>query len=342
MLRFIQENHSLNSESSLSTSASQEDSSQQHYRAVGIALFVTVLWASSWVIIKFGLEEIPPLTYAGLRYVIAAALLMFIVIARSDSRHELSKTNRKQILTLAGYGIVFVTITQAAQFVGLDLLPAISVSLLLNMTPLIVLVLGVILLREVPTYGQIGWILIGIAGVLIYFYPFDLGTLQIVGVIIVLIGVVSNAFSSIIGRAINKKKELTPLVITSVSMLFGSVVILAAAMMFEDVGSISPLSWLYILWLSVVNTAFAFTLWNRAMQTLRAVDITLINGTMLPQIVILSIFFLGEMPTFLDWIGLVLIALSALVVQVIQARRENHIQKTDNLSESKDNDPIAG
>jgi drug/metabolite transporter (DMT)-like permease len=299
---------------------------------VGIALFVTVLWASSWVIIKFGLEEIPPLTFAGLRYVIAAILLMFIVIGRNDSRHELRGASRKQIVTLAGYGLVFVTVTQAAQFVGLDLLPAISVSLLLNMTPLIVLILGVILLREVPTYGQIGWILIGIAGVLIYFYPLDLGALQIAGVIVVLIGVVSNAFSSIIGRAINKKRELTPLVITSVSMLFGSVVMLAAAVLLENAQTISSLSWFYIIWLSVVNTAFAFTLWNRAMQTLRAIDITLINGTMLPQIVILSIFFLGEIPTFLDWIGLVLIALSALIVQVIQAKRENNRQRTENLS----------
>ncbi|MFX1485219.1 MAG: DMT family transporter [Promethearchaeota archaeon] len=317
----------MNSESTRSTSTSQQMSSRHHYRAVGIALIVTVLWASSWVIIKFGLEEIPPLTYAGLRYVIAAALLTLFVIARSDSRHELARVNRKQLFTLGGYGIVFVTITQAAQFVGLNLLPAISVSLLLNMTPLIVLVLGVILLREVPTYGQFGWILIGIAGVLIYFYPLDLGALQIIGVVVVLIGVVANAFSSIIGRAINKKKELTPIVITTVSMLIGSVVIMAAAIIFEDVQSISPLSWFYILWLSVVNTAFAFTLWNRAMQTLRAVDITLINGTMLPQIVILSIFFLGEMPTFLDWIGLALIALSALIVQVIQARRENNHRK---------------
>ncbi|MHA2424792.1 MAG: DMT family transporter [Candidatus Thorarchaeota archaeon] len=322
----------MNSDTSLSASTSQEESSRQHYRAVGIALFVTVLWASSWVIIKFGLEEIPPLTFAGLRYVIAAILLMFIVIGRNDSRHELRGASRKQIVTLAGYGLVFVTVTQAAQFVGLDLLPAISVSLLLNMTPLIVLILGVILLREVPTYGQIGWILIGIAGVLIYFYPLDLGALQIAGVIVVLIGVVSNAFSSIIGRAINKKRELTPLVITSVSMLFGSVVMLAAAVLLENAQTISSLSWFYIIWLSVVNTAFAFTLWNRAMQTLRAIDITLINGTMLPQIVILSIFFLGEIPTFLDWIGLVLIALSALIVQVIQAKRENNRQRTENLS----------
>ncbi len=331
MLRFRQENKYLNSETPETLtppSASEEVSSYQHYRAVGIALIVTVLWASSWVIIKFGLEEIPPLTFAGLRYTIAAALLMIIVVGRSDSRHELRGANRRQMLILAGYGLVFVAVTQGTQFVGLDLLPAISVSLLLNMTPLIVMILGVILLREVPTYGQIGWILIGIAGVLVYFYPLDLGALQIAGVVIVLIGVVSNAFSSIIGRAINRKKEFTPIVITGVSMLVGSVALLASGLLLEDVQAISLLSWFYIIWLSVVNTAFAFTLWNRAMQTLRAIDITLINGTMLPQIVILSIIFLGEMPTFLDWIGLALIAVSVLIVQMIQARQKNNRRET--------------
>ena len=46
--------------------------------AAGQALFVTVLWASSWVIIKFGLEEIPPLLFSGLRYEIAALALLLL------------------------------------------------------------------------------------------------------------------------------------------------------------------------------------------------------------------------------------------------------------------------
>jgi drug/metabolite transporter (DMT)-like permease len=46
-----------------------------HLRAVLEALFVTVLWSSSWVLIKTGLRDIPPLTFAGLRYAIAAAIL---------------------------------------------------------------------------------------------------------------------------------------------------------------------------------------------------------------------------------------------------------------------------
>ncbi|MDF1540196.1 MAG: EamA family transporter [Candidatus Thorarchaeota archaeon] len=300
------------------------DSSRHYYKAVAQALLVTVLWASSWVIIKFGLEEIPPLTFAGLRYTIASAILMALIIGRTETKHLLQNANRRQIIVLAGYGLVFVAITQGSQFVGLDLLPAISVSLLLNLTPLIVLFLGIILLKEIPSRGQFGLILIGIGGVLLYFYPLEFGGLQLLGVIVVLIGVVSNAFSSIIGRAINKKKEFTPIVVTGVSMLFGSLVLLFSAFLVEGIQTISLLSWFYILWLSVVNTAIAFTIWNRAMRTLRAVNITIINGTMLPQIVILSIIFLGEIPTVLDWIGLLLIALSALLVQIIQARRANN------------------
>ncbi|MFW9955033.1 MAG: DMT family transporter [Candidatus Thorarchaeota archaeon] len=297
--------------------------SRDYIKAVLLAIFVTILWSSSWVIIKFGLEEIPPLTFAGLRYFIAALILMTAIGASKTKRSELRVLRRRQIYTLVGYGIVFVAITQGSQFVGLNLLEAITVSLLLNMTPLLVLVFGISLLKEVPTPTQIVLILIGIFGVLVYFYPLDLGMIQILGLVVVLVGVVSNAFSSIIGRAINRKRELSPLIVTGTSMMIGALFLLVAGIAVENLQAISILSWVYIIWLAVVNTALAFTLWNRAMQTIRAIDISIINGTMLPQIVILSIIFLGEMPSVLNWLGLALIAFSALLVQVIQAKRQN-------------------
>jgi drug/metabolite transporter (DMT)-like permease len=56
------------------------------------------------------------------------------------------------------------------------------------------------------------------------------------------------------------------------------------------------------------------------MQTLRAVDSTIINSTMTPQIVFLSVLFLGEQLNFLDWIGIILVVLSVLFIQVNQAQ----------------------
>ena len=296
--------------------------SKDHIKAVMIALFVTVLWASSWVIIKFGLEEIPPLTFAGLRYAVAAGILMAFLIGNHDSRIAIRKMRRHDVGILAGYGIVFVAITQGAQFVGLNLLDAIAVSLLLNMTPLLVLVIGIIILKEIPTAKQIGLVIVGIGGVLIYFYPMEFESLQMIGIIVVLGGVVANAFSSILGRAINRQRTFSPSVVTGVSMSVGSLILLFAGLLLEGVQTISPLSMAYILWLSVVNTAVAFTLWNKAMQTLRAIDISIINGTMFPQIVLLSIVFLGELPDLIDWIGLALIGISVISIQVIEARRK--------------------
>ena len=75
--------------------------------------------------------------------------------------------------------------------------------------------------------------------------------------------------------------------------------------------------------MSVVNTAFAFTLWNKTLQKLRAVDSTLINSTMLPQTTILAIIFLNEFPTPLELLGLIILAFSIMIVQINQAQQEN-------------------
>ena len=58
-----------------------------HLIAVLEALFVAFLWATSWVFIKIGLPAIPPLTFAGLRYVIAFACLL-LVLFFSKSKEE--------------------------------------------------------------------------------------------------------------------------------------------------------------------------------------------------------------------------------------------------------------
>jgi drug/metabolite transporter (DMT)-like permease len=293
--------------------------------AVGEAIFVTILWASSWVIIKFGLENenLPPLTFSGLRYTFASVILLGVIAVNSEYRIAVKSMNRRWWSVLIVYGVVFVTITQGSQFVGLFFLDAIMVSALLNLTPIIVLFMGAVYLKELPTRYQTIWIILGVVGAMIYFYPLDFVSQSLFGIIVVLIGVIANAFSSIIGRYVNKEHVAPPLVITGISMAIGAFLLLGSGLLIERLEAVTPLAWIYILWLAIVNTAFAFTLWNKAMQTLRAVDMTIINSTMLPQIVILSIIFLDENPTPLDWVGLILLALSVAFVQISQARRAN-------------------
>ena len=294
--------------------------------AVFAALFVTILWSSSFVIIKLGLAEIPPLTFAGLRYVIAFLCLLPFAL-KKERAAEIRSLKKPQWLKLTLLGLMFITFTQGAQFFGLSLLPAVTVSLLLNFTPVIVAVMGIFLINEYPTKLQ--WIgaLLFIFGILTYFMPLESENNQLLGIIIMLIGVAANAGSSVLGRSINRKGDLHPLTITVISMGIGSIILLIAGIITQGFPAISLKNWLFLLWLAAINTAFAFTLWNLTLRTLSAMESSIINGTMLIQIAFLAWLFLDEPISLKEGMGMLIAGVGALLVQLKR--------KSKTLSESK-------
>lgn len=290
-----------------------------HTRAVLQALFVTLLWSSSWVLIKQGLEDIPALTFAGLRYVLATICLLPLAIRRGALR-DLRHLPRREWAELIAFGLIFYTVTQGSQFLGLERLPAVTTSLLLSFSPVMVALLGIALLGEGITRAQWGGIALYLAGVLVYFYPVQIPAREVVGIAIVLVGVLSNAAGTVMGRGINRRRTLSPLAVTVASMGIGSVVMLAAGIVTQGMPVLSVQNWAIIVWLAVVNTAVAFTLWNLTQRTLSAIETSIINNTMLIQIAILAWIFLGERLGARAILGLALAATGTLIVQL---RRSN-------------------
>jgi len=287
--------------------------------AVLQALFVTFLWSTSWVLIRIGLEDIPALTFAGLRYVLAFLCLLPLVIKRGELRpaREFSRRRWRQLILL---GLLFYAVNQGAVFVSLFYLPAASVSLLLSFTPVVVALLAIGFLDERPSTGQ--WIgtAIFLLGAVIYFLPADFGGGEVTGLVVALIGVLANALSSIMGRDVNRRRDLSPLAVTVITMGIGSVTLLVAGLVVEGRPSLSLANWAIILWLAVVNSALAFTLWNHTLRTLSASESSIINNTMLIQIAILAWLFLGESLSGKQILGMILAALGALVVQLRAGR----------------------
>ena len=164
-------------------------------------------------------------------------------------------------------------------------------NLLLNLTPVIVGFFGAAFLNDRPTLVQWFGIMLATLGVGLYFLPISLPQAQVVGVIIALIGVLANAGSSLLGREINRTGKLSPLIVTFVSMGIGSFLLLIIGGIVQGFGSMGWQDWTIVAWLAVVNTAFAFTLWNHTLRTLSAVESSVINSLMMPQIAILHLFF---------------------------------------------------
>ncbi|MHA2030980.1 MAG: DMT family transporter [Candidatus Kariarchaeaceae archaeon] len=302
--------------------------SREYLRYLLQAVFVTVLWSSSWIIIKFGLEELTPLYFAGLRYLVGSITLMIFLMANSQHRKSIKNQSKKSFAYLSVYGVLFITLTQGGQFLALSLLNAITVTFLLNLSSFVVIILSLFFLNEAPSRFEFIIFLFVLVGVLLYFFPLQDDITSIIGLLIGVGVLFVNAFSSIIGRAINRESNKSPLVITGVSMTVGTFFLLIIAAITEPLPVISLKSLISVLWLGVVNTALAFTLWNNAMTKIRAMDISVINSLMLPQIVILSIIFLGEMPLLNEWIGLIIMVSMTFVLQLSQARVKNSSEKS--------------
>jgi drug/metabolite transporter (DMT)-like permease len=289
-----------------------------HTRAVLQALLVTLLWSTSWVLIKIGLEDIPALPFAGLRYTLAFLFLLPLAL-RSGQLAALRRLRAGTWLRLVLLGLLFYTVTQGAQFLSLVYLPAMTTSLLLSFTTILVALLGIVLLRERPRAMQWAGSGLYLAGVLAYFYPL-LPSGEVPGLIVACVGVLANALSSILGRDVNRNAELEPMAITVVSMGTGAVVLLAGGIVVQGFPPLTLTHWAIILWMAVVNTAFAFTLWNRTLQTLSAMESSIINNTMLFQIAILAWLFLDEPLGWRQVLGMALAALGTLLVQLRSQR----------------------
>jgi drug/metabolite transporter (DMT)-like permease len=279
------------------------------------ALFVVFLWATSWVLIKIGLKDIPALTFAGLRYTLAFICLIPVITVtqRKKPLVLISKRSWKRLFLL---GVLLYSITQGASFLALAFLPAVTVNLLWSFSSITVAGMGILWLAERPSRLQ--WLGIGLAtlGAIIYFYPVVLLVNQAFGVLVSLVGILANAGAVILGRNVNREGIISPLVVTFISMGFGSIALLVVGIAVQGLPELTMQNWAIIGWLAVVNTAFAFTVWNHTLRTLSAMESSIINGTMLLWIPVLAIIFLGESITGKEFLGLIVAGVGTLVVQL--------------------------
>ena len=282
-------------------------------RATIEAVFVTLLWSSSYVLTKIGLYDVPPLTLVGFRYLIASLILLPIAISKREHRAISSDAWWK----LGLLGLLGFTVAQGLQCVGLYYLPSVSVTLILNFTPILVLLLDRVVTGGTPRRDQIaGMALILLAASL--FFSDQIIEYNLLGFVFTLISGIGWAGYMVACKVLFQASEISALGNTAFSMTIGTALMSVSAYLVEGVGFIPISGWLVIVWLGVVNTALAFFLWNHALETLEAFELSVLQNTMLIQITLLSFFFLGET---LHPVKYVYLALVFIGVYVVQSRR---------------------
>src|SRR5437762_2522315 len=77
-------------------------------------LTLCVVWSSTWLAIKFGLRDLPPISYAGIRFVIAIVVLFSV----SAGRVGLLPRTRADFVLLALTGLLMFGLNYGLLFWG--------------------------------------------------------------------------------------------------------------------------------------------------------------------------------------------------------------------------------
>jgi drug/metabolite transporter (DMT)-like permease len=222
-----------------------------------------------YVVSKYVLDYIPPMTLLLARLLIGAATLLLVVVAgRSPwvARRDLA---RMALLGLVGFGI-----SLGAQFAGTRLSSAGHGAVITSVTPAFILVFAAALLKERVTWVKVAAVGIATAGVLLVVEQpngFRLEARAFWGDVFLLVAGITWALYTVLGRL--AANRYPPVTVTTYATLFGILWVLPVIPLELRGMAWRPFPsavWWGILYLGVVSTALAFYLWNKGFTLLDA------------------------------------------------------------------------
>ena len=239
-------------------------------------LALVLIWSGSWIAIKWGLTEIPTYSLAFFRFLIACPVIVAITY-RLEGIKSL-KINKNEIITFSILGLLGVTLVQAIQVYALKFTTAINSSILINFNVPFIAIFAMIFLGEALTkktafgifVSFIGAVIIVINGSLSGFQKINIGD-----ILIVLTGIFWAAYS-VAGK--KTMEQRTPLSMTSLSFLFGTIFLFPMALFesrFSFISGVTMLGVGSVLYLSLLCSVYAYICWNRSMKCEKASNVAM-------------------------------------------------------------------
>jgi len=286
-----------------------------------IALILTVLiWGSSFAAIKVVLDEITPLGLAFLRSAVATFALISL-LRFNEGFTKLRKTLREKPLYFLLLGVVGVVLFNILQNLGIQYTSSGIASVLLATNPLFVLILGALFLRERLTGYKLVGIPLGFTGVAIVIFASKgivgfFGSGSFAGNILVLCSAL--CWSTYV--LMNKKVlgQYSPLLLTTSAFIFGSALLFVLFLYSQDLSTLSDLSissWLLVVYLGFVSSAFAYFLWNYALRRMEASKASVFLFLIPVVAILLGKAFLAEEASLSIITGIALVLLGIYLTQ---------------------------
>src|SRR6266550_5364098 len=256
------------------------------------------IWGSTWLFIKLGLEDLPPLTFAGIRFVIAATiLLLLIAVRRVPFPHR-----GRDLMLLAVTGILSFSLNYGLVFWGEQYISSGLAALLQSMLPAFGLIIAHYYLPGEPmTLPRIAGIVMGVIGVGVIFSN-QLrvsGPKALWGSAALVLSAFCAAYANVLVKAYCK--HIDPVVLAAGQMIFGLIPLFLIGIPLE--GNPFRFHWtlmalVSLLYLAVVGTVIAFSLYYWLIRNMNVTDTMLIALVTPVVAVVLGMIVLKET---LEW-----------------------------------------
>jgi drug/metabolite transporter (DMT)-like permease len=265
-------------------------------RLTAVIAFVGLcaIWGSTWLAIKVGLRDLPPISFAGIRFAIAAVILYAIVLARGLRLPWAARDWRLLLWT----GVLSITVNYALVFWA-ELHISSGLAAVLNATiPLFGLPLAHRALAAEPMTGSKVWgVVLGVLGLAIVFGS-ELGgngPLAAWASAGVLVASLAGAQAGVLIKS--KGTHIDPAVLAGVQMAFGSVPLLVGGAALEGNPLLfhwTPVAFASLAYLTVVGSVIAFLAYYWLIRNIEVTRVLLIP-LITPLVAVgLGVVFLGE------------------------------------------------
>jgi len=296
---------------------------KKHGMRVTAAIVACILWSLAFVFIKVGLEFMPPLQFAGLRFLISgAALIPFVVyfLRRNETMrgtvHWVRAVPRLFVL-----GNLQIGIKYACFYVGVSLLPAALSALISGTSPLVVALLAHLVTKDDKLGMQKSLALLsGLLGVLLLTLGRNVmgavGEWALLGIALLIL---TNLFTGVGDLWVSREaKRLPSILIACSSLLTGGLVLLLVGWLREGIAPLPETPKFYgALCVLCTISSGAFALWFWVLQD-PAVKISRLHiwKFLIPLLGALAAWTIlpDEHPTLWAIIGMLFIILALLLL----------------------------
>jgi drug/metabolite transporter (DMT)-like permease len=260
-----------------------------------------VVFASAYALIRISLTELPPLTVAAIRFLLASSLIVpltFVLYRGSGSR--ITPGDLTIVLALS---IVQIFLPNFLQNIGLEYTTASVSSVLQSTTPVFTLLLAFTFLKEKIGLRQVAGVVVGMIGVTLLSTGGNLANLAgsvFIGNLLQIGVAASYALSGIVGKVLLRRYQ--PMFIVTLTFVFGAALFTLFAVGFER--NLWPQTLSSEVTLALLLLSFMYCVglvcWYDVLQRTGVFRLYVLLFSMPVLAVLISVIVLGESFTTLD------------------------------------------